>query len=137
MTRPRATRPRRTFSRISSALAVLPERLGVGARPPPLSKEPPGWTGLPLLDPPGDLCADNTVPLRTGQGQGLSLPLKAQRAGQEAEVPYTHDHAAVAGIYVTADTCHARVTMAIGHEFPPCPKCGRSTTYTRVEAPKT
>jgi hypothetical protein len=62
---------------------------------------------------------------------------KAQRAGQEADVPYTHDHAAVAGIYVTADTCHARVTMAIGHEFPPCPKCGRSTTYTRVEAPKT
>ena len=34
-------------------------------------------------------------------------------------MPYTHDHAAVAGIYVTADTCHTRVTMAIGHEFPP------------------
>jgi hypothetical protein len=48
----------------------------------------------------------------------------------------TSEHNVVAGIYVTTDGCHERVTMPRGHVFPPCPKCGKATGYQLVDATK-
>jgi hypothetical protein len=42
----------------------------------------------------------------------------------------------VAGIYQSTDVCNERVTMPIGHKFPDCPKCKKSTSYRLVEATK-
>ena len=45
------------------------------------------------------------------------------------EMAKTHDSNKVAGIYA-CDDCGERITMPIGHEFPPCPGCGKAVTYT-------
>jgi predicted RNA-binding Zn-ribbon protein involved in translation (DUF1610 family) len=42
----------------------------------------------------------------------------------------------VAGIYQSTDGCNERITMARGHKFPPCPKCGKDTGYRLVDATK-
>ena len=47
------------------------------------------------------------------------------------EMAKTHDSNKVAGIYA-CDNCGERITMPIGHEFPPCPGCGKAVTYTLV-----
>lgn len=41
----------------------------------------------------------------------------------------THDSNKVAGIFA-CDGCGERITMPIGHEFPPCPGCGKAVAYT-------
>jgi predicted RNA-binding Zn-ribbon protein involved in translation (DUF1610 family) len=41
----------------------------------------------------------------------------------------------VAGIY-KCDSCGERITMALGHEFPPCPSCKKAVSYSLVEATK-
>jgi hypothetical protein len=50
-------------------------------------------------------------------------------------MPRTGDSNTVAGIY-KCDSCGERITMPLGHEFPPCPKEGKTTTYSLVMATK-
>jgi hypothetical protein len=42
----------------------------------------------------------------------------------------------VAGIYESTDGCGQRVTMPIGHKFPDCETCKKSTGWRLVEATK-
>jgi hypothetical protein len=48
----------------------------------------------------------------------------------------TDDINTVAGIYVSTDGCAERITVPLGHKFPPCPKCKKATSYRLVEATK-
>ena len=49
---------------------------------------------------------------------------------------HTGDKNQIAGIYETADGDRERITMPYGHEFPPCPKCGRAVYWRLVVATK-
>jgi hypothetical protein len=51
-------------------------------------------------------------------------------------MPSTDDKNTVAGIYVSNCADVERITMPLGHEFPPCPKCGRAVQWTLVVATK-
>lgn len=51
-------------------------------------------------------------------------------------MPRTGTKNTVAGIYVSDCADRERITMPLGHEFPPCPKCGKDVNWTLVEATK-
>ena len=42
----------------------------------------------------------------------------------------------IAGIYQGDCKDKEKITMPLGHEFPPCPKCRRSVNWTLVQATK-
>jgi hypothetical protein len=63
-------------------------------------------------------------------GSGKSPPFKGASMAKTGEIN------TVAGIYQSTDVCNERVTMPIGHKFPDCPKCKKSTSYRLVEATK-
>lgn len=68
----------------------------------------------------------------------VSYANRTQRvqSSEEKNVPYTHDENKMAGIYVSNCADAERITMPLGHEFPPCPKCGRAVEWTLVVATK-
>ena len=47
-------------------------------------------------------------------------------------MPYTREKNTVAGIYESDCRDHERITMPLGHEFPPCPKCGHAVNWRLV-----
>jgi hypothetical protein len=51
-------------------------------------------------------------------------------------MPSTDDRNTVAGIYVSDCPDRERITMPLGHQFPPCPKCGHAVEWTLVVATK-
>ena len=53
----------------------------------------------------------------------------------DPEMAKTGDSNTVAGIY-RCDSCGERITMPLGHEFPPCPKEGTRVMYSLVTATK-
>jgi predicted RNA-binding Zn-ribbon protein involved in translation (DUF1610 family) len=75
-----------------------------------------------------------TAPLR-GAGRSLAWSLRWSGDWGGIEMTKTHDSNKVAGIYA-CDSCGERITMPIGHEFPPCPGCGKAVTYTLAVATK-
>jgi predicted RNA-binding Zn-ribbon protein involved in translation (DUF1610 family) len=50
-------------------------------------------------------------------------------------MPSNGDTNQVAGIY-SCDSCGERITMPLGHRFPPCPGCGGDGPYSLDVATK-
>jgi len=51
-------------------------------------------------------------------------------------MPTTGSRNTVAGIYESNCKDRERITMPLGHEFPPCPTCGNAVNWQLVDATK-
>lgn len=51
-------------------------------------------------------------------------------------MPSTDEKNTIAGIYISNCRDAERITMPLGHQFPPCPKCGKDVEWTLVVATK-